>query len=459
MSYTAPPVPCIIDTDPGVDDVIALLLALSSRHLLVLGITVTHGNTTLSAAADNLKKLFFALERQLEQLPELLEQWKGVDPQWRKQYGAGPIEVFLGSEGPIEGEAVTAKYFHGVDGLANCATRHPDLTTPPSHISPFFTLSTSSALSGVTSLISRRPSPTVAYVALGPLTSLAQLHLSNPSLLPLFSVILSMGGAVAHPGNTTPVAEYNVYADPAAANVIFQLALPNFYLFPLDLTSYLTLPFALYESAVDPSFATTKSPSQPAGKPPLTHFTSSFLEGTREIMASFGGEAMELHDPTVVYALIEWARAGAKVGERDGTERGTFAPGWTWQQVAFEVETHGRLTRGMLVRDLRHSSQSTTSLTARTGLTNRTQAIEAAEALDVEEVEAHRAEGERSGEEAQKRHATRSGARVVERSPGDEAMRRELLWQVWGVDLEEVMRQELLRQARDMEAWHKKNWN
>lgn len=124
------------------------------------------------------------------------------------------------------------------------------------------------------------------------MTSLAQLHRAGSgdghSPLEDFSVILSMGGAVDHPGNTSPVAEFNYYADPYAAKTLFALALPNLYIFPLDLTSYLTLPFSLYTSAVDPSFSDTPSPSSPAEKAPLTHFTSSFLERTRESCASSG---------------------------------------------------------------------------------------------------------------------------------------------------------------------------
>ncbi|GAA5984783.1 hypothetical protein JCM11641_002739 [Rhodosporidiobolus odoratus] len=430
------PTPCIIDTDPGVDDVIALLLALSSPNLLVLGITLTHGNTTLDACAENLHKLFYALQRDLEQSPHLKKQWKGIDLEWRNKWGAGPIQVFLGSTGPIAGEAVTAKYFHGVDGLANCATRHPDLTPPSSHVSSFYTLSSASALDGVKSLLDSRLPREIAYVAIGPLTSLAQLHLSSSdlssefSVLRKFSVILSMGGAVAHPGNTTPVSEYNYYADPYAADTIFQLALPHLFIFPLDITTYLTLPFATYKATVDPAFEDTKTPSQPEGKSPLAHFTSSFLEGTKEIMASFGGDAMELHDPTVVYALIDWAKGRALSTDiEEGAETGEFAPGWTWSQVAFEVEIQGTLTRGTLVRDLRSSSKSTTSLTGRTGLTNRTAAIEA---LDVEQVEAQQAQSE---SESGVKVWRRSGARVVETSPGSERLREDLLRNVWGVEV------------------------
>ncbi|GAA5849735.1 hypothetical protein JCM9279_001999 [Rhodotorula babjevae] len=440
----SPPVACIIDTDPGVDDVLAILLALASPDLLVLSITLTHGNCTLSAAAANLGKLFYALEKQLAERPDECTRWKNVDPEWRRQWGAGPIEVYLGSEGPIEGEPVTAKYFHGKDGLGDCTTRHPDLVPAPSHVSSLFTLSDKPALDGVQSLLARHEPRSIAYVALGPMTSLAHLHRAGApdgdvrtSPLDQFSVVLSMGGAVEHPGNTSPVAEFNYYADPFAASILFALARSNLYIFPLDLTSYLTLPFSLYTSAVDPAFSDTSAPSVPQGKAPLTHFTSSFLERTREVMRQFGSDVMEQHDPTVVYALIDWARArraqagaGAAAGEDE--DEGEFAPGWAYRRVEFEVETTGTITRGMLVRDLRASSTSSTSLTARTGLTNRAAAIEA---LDVEEVEAHRAEGELDGAQAAAANRRRSVARVVVSSPGSEPLRRDLLKSIWGVDV------------------------
>lgn len=253
------------------------------------------------------------------------------------------------------------------DGLGDAATRHPELTPPPSHVSSLFTFERSTpALDGVTSLLARHPPQSIAYVALGPLTSLAQLHRATveegkmrESALQRFGVILSMGGAVEHPGNTSPVssraqlsrartdnrlldqvAEFNYYADPFAAQAIFSLALPNLYILPLDLTSYLTLPFSLYRSAVDASFSDTRTPSDPASKPPLTHFTSSFLEWTVEITRSFGGDAMELHDPTVVYCLIDWARNGRRRDEASARrEEGEVAPGWAWRHYDFEVET------------------------------------------------------------------------------------------------------------------------
>lgn len=101
------------DTDPGVDDVLAILLALSSPSLLVVGITLTHGNCPLPAAFANLEKTFYALEREIDSDPTVRKRYPNVNVEWRQRHGAGPIEVYLGSEGPIEGKPVTAKYFHG----------------------------------------------------------------------------------------------------------------------------------------------------------------------------------------------------------------------------------------------------------------------------------------------------------------------------------------------------------
>lgn len=117
-----------------------------------------------------------------------------------------------------------------------------------------------------------------------------------------------MGGAVDHPGNTSPTAEFNTYADPFSAEVIFSAGLSNLYLFPLDITSTLTLPFNMYKSLVDPAFEGTHAPSCPNNKSPLTHFTTAFLEKVVETMKRYGGDAMELHDPAVVWALVDWAR-------------------------------------------------------------------------------------------------------------------------------------------------------
>ncbi|KAL8287016.1 hypothetical protein RQP46_004022 [Phenoliferia psychrophenolica] len=308
MEYCPPPVPCIIDTDPGVDDVIALLLALASPELLVIAITLTHGNTPLDATLTNVRKMFWMLEKHLEQHPEEKSRWPGLDMELRSSLGAGPILVFLGNEGPVEGDAVFAKYFHGSDGLSNIDVRHPELTPPTFKDNDFYEVSDRSLTVAIPELMRDFPISSIAFLALGPLTTLARLHAISPinSFLHHFA-----GGAVDVPGNTTPSAEFNTYADPWAASLVYGLSLPHLYILPLDITTPHTMPFDLYTSLVDPYFFDTTKPSEPTSKSPLVHFTSSFLEGTRETIRRFSTlDRMELHDPAVVWCLIDWSRAG-----------------------------------------------------------------------------------------------------------------------------------------------------
>lgn len=238
------------------------------------------------------------------------------------------------------------------DGLSDLATRHPDLH-PPDLLTPhaFYTLSTASSTQALPTLLLDYPLHTLAYLALGPLTSLAHLHALSPSpaesLLHHFGPILVMGGAIDVPGNTSPVAEFNTYADPVAASTIFSLGCSSLHLFPLDITTPHTLPFDLYALLVDEHFVDTLTPSRAHMKAPLVHFTSAFLERTREVVRRFGGVEMEMHDPLVVWAAIEWSRSGGKV-----VKEGQFAPGWKWERKEFEVETCVFFLRSLSFRSL-----------------------------------------------------------------------------------------------------------
>lgn len=165
-----------------------------------------------------------------------------------------------------------------------------------------------------------------------------------------------MGGALDVPGNTSPVAEFNFFADPYAVRDLLTpdqpgqgLPIERFLLLPLDITTPHEMPFPFYKSKVDAAFESTKAPSQPEGKPPLVHFTSSFLERTREIMCSFGKDAMELHDVVAVWCAI----ANPPVAEEAVGAIPRIQAGWQATKRKFEVERVGELTRGMLVVDRR----------------------------------------------------------------------------------------------------------
>lgn len=105
-------------------------------------------------------------------------------------------------------------------------------------------------------------------------------------------------------------------------------------LLPLDITTPHELSFPYYAAAVDPAFVSTASPSQATGKPPLVHFTSSFLERTREVMVEFGKDAMELHDIVAVWCAI----SNPPVTDEVPGAPPALQPGWKAVQRRFDIE-------------------------------------------------------------------------------------------------------------------------
>jgi len=342
----------IIDTDPGVDDVIGLLLALASPELEVLAITVTFGNTNLDYCLKNVLHLYDALERHFAAIPGDRDRFPNF-AQSRKTILA------LGAENPTSGSIHTAQYFHGRDGLGDITTRHPDLRAAvpdKGQQHPQLEISSRSAIDVSLDLIRSEPDKSITYIALGPLTDLSGMLKKDPALVrERLGRVVCMGGALDVPGNSTPVAEFNFFADPHAVYDVLTPAIPDqgfpherFILVPLDVTTPHELPFPAYEAQVDPEFESTTSPSIPAGKPPLLHFTSAFLERTREIMLSYGKDVMELHDPVAVWFAIENPPGKESTGQSP-----VLKHGWRTTRRQFQVERTGEFTRGMLVVDRR----------------------------------------------------------------------------------------------------------
>lgn len=133
----------------------------------------------------------------------------------------------------------------------------------------------------------------------------------------------------------------NFFADPYAVKELLVpsdpghgLPLERFLLLPLDITTPHELAFPHYKAAVDPAFASTAAPSRPEGKSPLVHFTSSFLERTREVMVEFGKDAMELHDIAAVWCAIE--NPPVKDEEEGGLP--ALREGWKATKRKFDIE-------------------------------------------------------------------------------------------------------------------------
>lgn len=347
MNPSRAKIPVIIDTDPGVDDIVAILLALASAELEILAFIVTFGNTEADGCQVNILKVCQALARTLQQCPSYGQRFSNFTSATK------PIPVAIGSDAPLEGEIYSAKYFHGRDGLGDIAERHKDLDVATNSCTTFpLRVTKRSGIDIALELIREQPAGVVTYIALGPLSSLARIIRQDGELfMDRIGRVIAMGGALEVPGNTTPVAEFNFFADPFSVkelllddNKYARCLRDRFILLPLDITSLHEMPFEEYKRKVDPSFGSTAFPSMAAGKLPLTHFTSSFLERTREILRGYGKDSLQLHDIVAMWCAI------------DNPPGHSLTDGWKTSRRIFSIERKGEITRGMLVIDRRDKS-------------------------------------------------------------------------------------------------------
>ncbi len=193
----AGPVPLIIDCDPGVDDAIALMVALNSSRFSVLGITAVAGNVPLRLTEYNARRLCALL-------------------------GRGDVPVFAGCPRPLLHNLVTAEEIHGATGLDGAELPEPARDVAAQH-----------AVSFLIDVLSAASEP-VTLACTAPLTNLAVALIQRPEIAAGIREVVIMGGGINR-GNITPVAEFNFYADPHAARVVFESGLP-ITLVPLDVT-------------------------------------------------------------------------------------------------------------------------------------------------------------------------------------------------------------------------------
>ena len=200
----------IYDTDPGVDDAMALYFALAHPDIDVLGVTTTFGNVTVAQAAENASYLLSIA-------------------------GRPNIPVTQGAAAPLvkRGEAPPA-HIHGADGLGNLTQRVATTTQIDPRSSAQFIVD-----------MARQHPGDITVVAVGPLGNLAQALLIEPALPSLLKHVVIMGGAVLEPGNVSPVAEANIWNDPHAADAVFCAGF-ELTMVGLDVTHQVILPVSLF---------------------------------------------------------------------------------------------------------------------------------------------------------------------------------------------------------------------
>jgi inosine-uridine nucleoside N-ribohydrolase len=268
------PAPLLVDTDPGIDDALALLLAWGSPELRVHALTTVAGNVPLAEASRNAFRLL---------------DLRRPSPR--------PV-VAAGAAAPLNRPLETAVRYHGADGLGDLGDWPAVRQTPAAD-------SAAALIAGT----ARRLGGDLTVVALGPLTNIALALEADPDALRGVGRIVAMAGAVDVPGNVTADAEFNAHTDPeAAARVVAAgLALD---LVPLDATRQATL----YREELDA--ALSRRPG------PVAERVRAFTRRTFRL----DGGAMHLHDPLAVAvaidpSLVAWEPVRLAVGAGGETRR------------------------------------------------------------------------------------------------------------------------------------------
>ena len=274
----------IIDTDPGQDDAVAILLALASpAEIEVLGITAVAGNVPLSLTAKNAR-----IVCELAGHPE--------------------VKVFAGCDRPMGRPLVTAEHVHGETGLNGPKLPDPTMPLQPGHGVDF-----------IIETLRSEPPGTVTLCPLGPLTNIAQAFVQAPDIVERVQEIVLMGGAYFEVGNITPAAEFNIYVDPQAADIVFKSGVP-LVVMSLDVTHQ-----ALVTRARNDAFRAIGTPVGIA----VAQMTDFFERFDKE---KYGSDGAPLHDPCVTAYLIR-------------------PDLFTGRHINVAIETTSELTMGMTVAD------------------------------------------------------------------------------------------------------------
>ena len=273
----------IIDTDPGQDDAVAILLALASPELDIVGITTVAGNVPLALTTRNALIITELAERQ-------------------------DIVVYAGCDAPISRPLVTAEHVHGSTGLDGPKLINPSTTENKEHGVDF-----------IIKTLRDNPPQTITLCPLGPLTNIATAFKKAPDVIKKVKQIVLMGGAYFEVGNITPAAEFNIFVDPEAASLVFNLNL-DIVVMPLDVTHK-----ALTTSERIQKFRNLNTKCGNF----VAEMTAFFERFDKD---KYGTEGAPLHDPCVIAYLLN-------------------PDIFTGRYINVEIETKSELTLGMTVAD------------------------------------------------------------------------------------------------------------
>ena len=274
----------IIDTDPGQDDAVAILLALASPDDIdLLGIVAVAGNVPLALTEKN-ARIVCELAGKTDTL------------------------VYAGCAAPLGRTLTTAEHVHGKTGLDG-----------PQMADPTMPLQTENGVDYIIRTLRDEPAGTVTLCPIGPLTNIAAAFQAAPDIVERVQEIVLMGGAYFEVGNIPPAAEFNIYVDPEAADIVFRSGAP-ITVMPLDVTHKALTSAAWVQEMRDLGTEVGR----------MVAAWTDFFE--RFDMEKYGSQGAPLHDPCTIAYLIQ--------------------PGlFSGRHVNVEIEVQSPLTRGMTVAD------------------------------------------------------------------------------------------------------------
>lgn len=269
--------PVLIDTDPGTDDAMAILLALNSPELDVKAFTVVPGNVTAEQALDNTLRLVSLA-------------------------GRCDIPIAGGARRPLAQKLITAEFVHGQNGLG-------DIELPPSEceVDPRF------APDLIIEMIHDMPGK-LTLIPVGPLTNIALALHKDPTIVPLVKEVVIMGGSITE-GNVTAVAEANIYNDPEAAHAVFHAGW-KVTMVGLDVTH-------------KTNFREFHQERLSATHGVLNDYAVETMRFLIDLSAKFGSDGTPMHDPLAIGVAIDPSFVKTQHMRLDVETRGEFTRGQT----------------------------------------------------------------------------------------------------------------------------------
>jgi len=267
----------ILDTDPGSDDAMALMLALNSPELEVRAVTVVPGNVTAEQGLENALRMISLANR-------------------------CDIPVAAGARHPLFQKLITAEFWHGKNGLAN-------IELPPSKCK----VDSRYGPDLIIEMVHAAPHE-ITLVPVGPLTNIALAVEKDPSIVPLVKEVILMGGSITG-GNVNAAAEANIYNDPEAAQIVFQAGWP----------------LTMVGLDVGDKTLLTKKYLEPLAQShgPINDFIYKIASYLIDLSAKFNSPGTPMYDPLAVGVAIDSTLVTAPAMHVDVETRGEFTRGET----------------------------------------------------------------------------------------------------------------------------------